>query len=94
MSLKKKGTWTLSTLPPTSRTNAPTTRALVENDSFGHILTASFLIIVQSVLACDFSETILETASGSIDLFGSNGALAGLVEGDAVVVAGGGTSRD
>ena len=63
ISLKKNGTCTLSTLPPTSNPRAPTTRTLVENAFFGHIFTASFLMMVQSVLACVFSETVLDVTS-------------------------------
>ena len=68
ISLKKNGTCTLSTLPPISNPRAPTTRTLVENAFFGHMFTASFLMIVQSVFACVFSETALEVVSVSMVL--------------------------
>jgi hypothetical protein len=61
ISLKKNGTWTLSTFPPTSSANAPSTRIFVLGELRGHIFSASFMMIRQSVCACDFSDLVTVT---------------------------------
>ena len=55
ISLKKKGTCTFRTLPATRRPRAPSTRSLVLKESRGHIFSASFRMIRQSVKAWLFS---------------------------------------
>lgn len=81
MSLKKNGTCTLRIFPPTSNVRAVTTRAFVENPCFGHIFTASFLMMAQSVNVCALSETAFEGVSTetAVDVTGG-------LDGDCVVV--------
>lgn len=79
MSLKKKGTCTLRSLPPTSSERATTTRTLTAVSDFGQMLVASFLMMPQS--DSDFSGLAgeVDPPSGGID--GSGG---GDKEGDGV----------
>lgn len=80
--LKKNGTCTFRTLPATNRPSAPMTLILVRGDSRGHMFSANFKMILQSVDACCFSDTRAEGLSGSTTFAGVCRLLAGAWEPD------------
>lgn len=67
MALKKNGTCTLRTLPATSSPRAATTRTLTPVLPLGQTFDASWRRIVQSVVACFFSDTAFDSTSGLTD---------------------------
>lgn len=87
--LKKNGTCTFNTLPAINRPSAPMTLILVRGDSRGHMFSASFKMILQSVLACSFSGTAAEALWGSTTLAGVCGVLTGACEPECGAIVGG-----
>lgn len=81
MLLKKKGTCTFSSFPPTSKPSATRTRVLVPMSPLGQMLGISFLIMSQSCRDCSFSLTMLSRLTS-----GGFAGLAGAVAAAAVVL--------